>query len=650
VDSVRHPNGRISSEIGWEGRAALVDVFVSYKQEERDAVQIIASSLADLKLDVWFDTKLRAGGSFDEEIAAALRATKAVLVCWTPAAIHSEWVRGEATEGLNKDQLAACFLQPTELIPPFNLTHAENLSAWAGQTEDPAWIKLLERIGELVGRSGLATYHAVMRAGASMQEMKDWAKANGADPLVDTVWARIAVLEGEGAEARLSREKAEARVAAEKRKAQAEKSRRLVRERGLRDPVRERRRYLMLVGSLAATAILLIGAIWYLNDAQERDRVLRDDVTTTEKAREFLADNTWHHWHPITGAAGEKFDRLDGERWLTARTDGSTTALQAYIADAQHNPRGNFLNEAGKMLASAEQVIPVQRSLARMRVYNGPVNGAKDRVTQDAIALFRYRWNMPVSTEIDDALTHTLDKALEWWTHPRLEELRAHSLEAPTEADYLRFAQILGIDAATIRAVMEVETGPGSGFLPDGRMKILFERHVFHQLTHGRYAESHPDVSSPTAGGYGASGDAQYNRVAEAFALDPDAALQATSWGRLQIMGMQYKSLGYGTVGEFVRFMSQNDANQLEAGFIGFIRTWGLDKPLQNRDWAGFARRYNGPNYTANGYEARLSEAYQRISAEIAAQTLPAQVKDELAIPSASASLPMAATPENRAQ
>jgi hypothetical protein len=298
-----------------------------------------------------------------------------------------------------------------------------------------------------------------MRAGASIQELKDWAKANGADPLVDTVWARIAVVDGEGAEARLAREKAEARAAAEKRKAQAEKSRRLIRERGLRDPVRERRRYLMMVGSLAATAILLIGAIWYFNDAQERDRALRDEVTTTEKARAFLADNTWHHWHPITSAAREKFDRLDGERWLTARTDGSITALQTYIADARHDPPGNFLNEAGKMLASAEQVIPVQKSLARLRVYNGPVNGAKDRLTQDAVALFRYRWNMPVSTEIDDALTRTLNKALEWWTHPRLEELRAHSLEAPTEADYLRFAEILGIDAATIRAVMEVETG-----------------------------------------------------------------------------------------------------------------------------------------------------------------------------------------------
>jgi hypothetical protein len=68
----------------------LVDVFVSYKQEEREAVQIIASSLADLKLDVWFDTKLRAGGSFDEEIATALQAAKAVPVCWTHAAIQSD--------------------------------------------------------------------------------------------------------------------------------------------------------------------------------------------------------------------------------------------------------------------------------------------------------------------------------------------------------------------------------------------------------------------------------------------------------------------------------------------------------------------------------------------------------------------------------
>jgi hypothetical protein len=111
----------------------LVDVFVSYKQEEREAVQIIASSLADLKLDVWFDTKLRAGGSFDEEIATALQAEKAVLVCWTHTAIQSEWVRAEATEGRNRNRWSLASCSPTELIPPFNLVHAENLTSWAGR-------------------------------------------------------------------------------------------------------------------------------------------------------------------------------------------------------------------------------------------------------------------------------------------------------------------------------------------------------------------------------------------------------------------------------------------------------------------------------------------------------------------------------------
>jgi N-acetylmuramidase/Putative peptidoglycan binding domain len=289
-----------------------------------------------------------------------------------------------------------------------------------------------------------------------------------------------------------------------------------------------------------AIAILSAAAVLYFTDAQERDRVLRDEVTTTAQARDFLEHNTWHHWHPITGAAREKFDRLDGAAWLTARTDGSITVLQAYIADAQPIPQGTFLVEAREMLDSAKRVFAMQTLLKRMRFYNGPVNGASDRATQDAIALFRYRWNLPVSAKIDDALTYTLNKALEWWTHPRLEELRANSIEAPTEADYLRFAEGLGIDAATIKAVIEVEAVAASldsGFLKDGRVKILFERQIFSGFTHGQYDESHPNVSSPTRGGYGVAGEAQYDRLAEAFALDQDAALNATSWGRFQIMG-----------------------------------------------------------------------------------------------------------------
>src|SRR5262245_32909407 len=105
----------------------MADVFISYKREERESVRLIADRLRALKLDVWFDEKLRAGGSFDEEIAAQLTAAKAVIVCWTPAAYASEWVRGEAAKAHELGKLVACFLERTNLMPPFNLTQTENL-------------------------------------------------------------------------------------------------------------------------------------------------------------------------------------------------------------------------------------------------------------------------------------------------------------------------------------------------------------------------------------------------------------------------------------------------------------------------------------------------------------------------------------------
>ena len=35
---------------------------------------------------------------------------------------------------------------------------------------------------------------------------------------------------------------------------------------------------------------------------------------------------------------------------------------------------------------------------------------------------------------------------------------------------------------------------------------------------------------------------------------------------------------------------------------------------LLNRDWAGFARIYNGPSYWQNHYDIKLAEQYQRLA------------------------------------
>ena len=594
----------------------MIDVFISYKQEEREAVQIIASALIDLKVSVWFDTRLRAGTSFDEEIAAALDAAKAVLVCWTPAAIQSEWVRGEATQGMQRERLAACFLQPTNLIPPFNLTHAENLCAWAGQDDDPAWLKLLERIGELTGRTGLATYAKVMRVGASIQELKAWATANGADPLVEGVWSRLALLEGEGGGERLAREKAEARIADERRKALAEKSRRLARERGLRDPVAERRRFRLLVGSVAVVALVSIVATVYIMDSQDRDRILRDDANSISDVRSFLSRNAWH---PIADRAREKLARLDLAAWNSAQTAGTVEALEAYLTDARPAPEGLFVAEAEQQLETAGRTQQAQRILSRLLLYRGPVDGATNEDLQRAVWLFRYRWNMSVSSEIDAALMKRLEVALDSWIHPQPDDLRAIISGPPTETDYARLASEYNLDGATIRAVSEVVGN--MAFAPDGRPIILFEPTVFSRLTGGRFDASHPHISSPKfdRSHYPSAHDARWAQLKEAHGLDPEAAYGSASYGRMQIMGFHGNPAGFETAGEYVRFMSQSEANQIEA-MLRIARDLGVIDDLQRHDWVGFARGFTGRSYSQLKYDIRLPEAYARISAEMAAE------------------------------
>jgi hypothetical protein len=163
-------------------------------------------------------------------------------------------------------------------------------------------------------------------------------------------------------------------------------------------------------------------------------------------------------------------------------------------------------------------------------------------------------------------------------------------------------------------AVISVETS-GCGFLADRRPKILFERHVFCRLTGGRFDADDPDVSQPSQGGYGPSGAHQYERLAAAMQLDPAAALASASWGLGQIMGENFKLAGFDAVEAMVSAMVASEDNQLRA-MAAFVKGNGMDQPLAAHDWAGFARRYNGPNYAANNYDGLLQHFYERYAAQ----------------------------------
>lgn len=178
-----------------------------------------------------------------------------------------------------------------------------------------------------------------------------------------------------------------------------------------------------------------------------------------------------------------------------------------------------------------------------------------------------------------------------------------------TEKDYQDAARLLGCEVAAIKAVAEVESA-GGGFLADGQPKILFERHYFHKLTGGKYSAKYPDISNPSPGGYGKESQ-QHDKLARAAALDRNAALQSASWGKFQIMGANFKLAGFATLQLFINAMYESEAAHLMA-FCNFIKNTGLLPALKAKNWAAFARGYNGSGYAKNRYDEKMAAAYKR--------------------------------------
>mgnify|MGYP000002361233 FL=1 len=200
-------------------------------------------------------------------------------------------------------------------------------------------------------------------------------------------------------------------------------------------------------------------------------------------------------------------------------------------------------------------------------------------------------------------------------------ELLTGGGEAPwrlTAADYAHAAEMLGVETAAIRAVLEVETGNKGGFLAQGKPTILFEGHVFwkqlsqHGIDPARWQKGNEDIlyQKWTKEHY-KGGMKEYDRLERARAIHREAADSSASWGLAQIMGFNHAVCGCRSVGEFVAAMEESEGKQLEL-FVRFIEGNKWDKYLRALDWKEFARHYNGPSYAQNQYDKRLAAAYEK--------------------------------------
>ncbi len=175
--------------------------------------------------------------------------------------------------------------------------------------------------------------------------------------------------------------------------------------------------------------------------------------------------------------------------------------------------------------------------------------------------------------------------------------------------DYEQAATDLGIAAAAIHAVADVEAGGRSGFDAGGRPKILFEGHWFRKFTGGQYDLKYPWLSKA----YPKSSEFykwdQYSRLYEAMDLDVEAALKSASWGMFQVMGFNHN--GWGSVYSFVVDMYVSEYMHLKS-FGAFCKDNSLISLIKNHDWASFAKRYNGEGYAKNHYDTKMAAAYAK--------------------------------------
>jgi hypothetical protein len=159
-----------------------------------------------------------------------------------------------------------------------------------------------------------------------------------------------------------------------------------------------------------------------------------------------------------------------------------------------------------------------------------------------------------------------------------------------------------GIKTSRIQAIKHVESG-GIGFdSKTGKIIIQFEPVWFKR-------------KSP----YTPSGKWSLNKVErqakeweafnDAFAKNPNAAMEATSVGMMQVMGFNYAKLGFKSVGSMWDYAKESEYNQLRLGLLYIKSNKKMFDALVKGDWKVVAYYYNGENYWVLKYDSKLAEA-----------------------------------------
>ena len=155
----------------------MVDVFISYKREDRECVRGLVHALQERGFTVWWDNRLEWGDNWMRCIKRALDAATCVVVVWTPKSVTSEGnyrsdvVAAEASAAHSRHALLPVRIGEVSRPFPHNILQEENLSNWPGNADDAVFLRIAARLETLCGARTLP----------EADEIAAWLKAEDID-------------------------------------------------------------------------------------------------------------------------------------------------------------------------------------------------------------------------------------------------------------------------------------------------------------------------------------------------------------------------------------------------------------------------------------------------------------------------------------
>ena len=134
----------------------MAEIFISYASADRERARLLAEGLQHQGWSVWWDREIQPGRAFDDAIEEALNAARCVIVLWSAASVHSDWVKAEAAEAAEKRVLVPALIEGVKIPLQFRRFQAADLTAWTGSATDPGFARLAASVGQLLGRQAAA--------------------------------------------------------------------------------------------------------------------------------------------------------------------------------------------------------------------------------------------------------------------------------------------------------------------------------------------------------------------------------------------------------------------------------------------------------------------------------------------------------------